>query len=292
MPGAQSGFAAAPNAAAAEPAEPPGWKQAPAGVADTLRSSGFQFKSLSSAPSPSHGDRPKAVRQAQAALAGQPGNGMAALFQNLRAKLRTSVMTDLLGTQFYPTLFYPADFYQSSYDAYWQPFELSPQPGDVWMPLPPGGKITGEMISIQLQRSWWSTWVFSNRGWRFSPDSGMQPVSDGGHPASGSMPLFACALLIARNVKTVLPPNALPAANEAKVRSGPPLAPFTLLRVAGQSQGTANSAGAASAIDPQSTKALAEPLEANGAPPPMMVFAFVCTPIGVCPNPDMNLNWP
>jgi hypothetical protein len=256
------------------------WKDAAAGIGNTLRSVGFQLKSPPVAPEPSPSRSLGLRPQAAMANANQPGAGLAALFQNLLAKLTSSTLTDLqLGTQFRPTVFYPTDFYQAAYDSYWQPFELTPQKGDVWMPVPAGGKITGEMITVQLQRSWWSTWVFSNRAWRFSPDSGMQPLSDGGSPPSGSMPLFPSALLIARNVKTVLPQNSSPAAAAAE-SAAPPFAPFTLISAPAAPQGNVPTAL------PQ-----AQPVAADSAPP-MMIFAFVCTPIGLCPNPDPSLNWP
>ncbi len=248
------------------------WNDAAAGIGNTLRSAGFQLKSAPVAPQPPPKRSLDLRPQAAMANANQPGPGLSALFQNLLAKLTSATLTDLmLGAQFRPTVFYPMDFYQAAYDSYWQPFELTPQTGDVWMPVPAGGKITGEMITVQLQRSWWSTWVFSNRAWRFSPDSGMQPISDGGSPPSGSMPLFPSALLIARNVKTVLPQG--PAAAVAAA-----FAPFTLIA------GPANPQGNVAPAVPQAVAA--------DSPPPMMIFAFVCTPIGLCPNPDPSLNWP
>jgi hypothetical protein len=265
------------------------WNDAAAGIGSTLRSAGFQLKSHPVAPEPSRSPtlRPQAAManampQAAMANANQPGPGLAAMFQNLQAKLASATLTDLvLGTQFCPTVFYPMDFYQSAYESYWQPFELTPQTGDVWVPVPAGGKITGEMITVQLQRSWWSTWVFSNRAWRFSPDSGMQPISDGASPPSGSMPLFPSALLIARNVKTVLPqgPSAAAAAVES---NAPSFAPFKLISPPAAPQGNGPSAA---------PMMQAEPAAADSAPP-MMIFAFVCTPIGLCPNPDPSLNWP
>jgi hypothetical protein len=257
------------------------WNDAAAGIGSTLRSVGFQLMNQPVVPQPLANRSLKAA-PAMMANANQFGTGLAALFQNLRAKLASSTLTDLqLGTQFYPTLFYPMDFYQSAYDSYWQPFELTPQAGDVWVPVPAGGKITGEMITVQLQRSWWSTWVFSNRAWRFSPDSGMQPICDGGNPPSGSMPLFPSALLIARNVKTVLPPKPAPAA-AAVESNAPSFAPFKLISPPAAPQGSVTSAAAK-----MPTLAVA----ADSAPP-MMIFAFVCTPIGLCPNPDPSLNWP
>jgi hypothetical protein len=290
----------APAAKAFRPDPTPEWNEAPAGIAQTLRSVGFQFQSLSRAPSPPPAPLPHAnalkLDGFAAAEASPPAAGLASLFQNLHAKLASSMLTDLqLGSQFGPTLFYPRDFYQAAYDSYWQPFELTPQQGDVWIPVPAGGKITGEMISISLHRSWWSTWIFSNRGWRFSPESGMQLVSDGGRPPSGSMPLFPSALLIARNVKTVLPPN-LSASAQSSNSAAPSFAPFTLLAPSGPSQAgdrspAVNATLANPAASPQRLNMLAQAVAPVG-PPPMTIFAFVCTAIGVCPNPDPSLNWP
>ncbi len=265
------------------------WNDAAAGIGSTLRSAGFQLKShpVMPEPSPNRTLRPQAAMadarpQAAMANANQLGTGLDALFQNLRAKLTSSTLTDLvLGTQFCPTVFYPVDFYQSAYDSNRQTVELNPQEGDVLVPVPAGGKITGEMITVRLQRSWLSPWVFANRAWRFSPDSGMQPISDGGDPPSGSMPLFPSALLIARNVKTVLPPNRAPAA-AAVLSDAPSFAPFKLISPTAAPQGNVPSAA---------PTMQAQAVAADSAPP-MTIFAFVCTPIGLCPNPDPSLNWP
>jgi hypothetical protein len=123
------------------------------------------------------------------------------------------------------------------------------------------------MITVPLQRSWWSPWVFSNRAWRFSPSSGMDQLSDGGNPAGGMMPLFCSALLIARNVKTV-PGQA------AAARSDSP-APFTLNK---------------SLAPPSPTISLST--NAPSEPAAMMIFGFVCTSLPKSPNPDPSLHWP
>lgn len=264
------------------------WAAATARLGQSLRDEGFHFKALNVAPTPEPVkvagfalDRAAAlasvsrVRPAQASglavglAASVGGGGLASLFLTQLAKMQSSQLTDTtLGTQFYPTTFFPADFYQSAYDSSWQPFELTPQNGDVWLPVPAGGKITGEMLTVQLQRPWWSTWVFANRGWRFNPEMGMEPLSDGGNPPTGTMPLFSSALLIARNVKTVAPASAFAQA--------PIPAPFTL----------------APHVIPAATGSPVPPSSPIAGGNSMMIFGFVCTVLGVSPNPNPALHWP
>ena len=237
-----------------------------ASVAPALEDVGFRFKAPLAAPVPKATSFAALAEPSFLATVGPP-TSLATLFSKLDAQLTIDRQTDTTGAAFYPTPFFPADFYSAAYAGNWRPFEITPQPGDLWMPVGNGGKITGEMITVPLQRPWWSSWVFSNRGWRFSRASGMGQLSDGGSPAGGMMPLFCSALLIARNVQTV-PGRA------AAVGAVSP-APFTL------------------------NENLAPPspvtsLSANGTPEPaaMMIFGFVCTPLPKSPNPDPSLHWP
>lgn len=234
-------------------------------VTPALEEIGFRFKVPLLAPVREIRSR-AALAESSLQTFGGTSVGLASVFRTLAAQLQVEKRSDTTGTIFFPTPFFPADFYSSSYAENWRPFEITPQPGDLWLPVGDGGKITGEMITVLLQRSWWSPWVFSNRAWRFSPASGMGALSDGGNPASGMMPLFCSALLIARNVQVVAGQG---------VSRGPLLSvPFTLNRSVGV------------------TAEIPSPLSDASASVPMMIFGFVCTALPKSPNPDPFLQWP
>ncbi|HEX8707710.1 MAG TPA: hypothetical protein VF723_05570 [Pyrinomonadaceae bacterium] len=200
--------------------------------------------------------------------------GLAALFLQLEAQLMTDTMTDTHGAAFYPTPLFPADFYQPQYDSSWQSFVITPGQDTPWAPLAQAGQVSGEMMTIPLQRAWWSTWIFSSTGWRFNPSMGMGELSDGGSPPRGLMPLYASALVIARNIEVV---SGQPS------QGGPQPAvsnPFTL---------HASAAGMTNAVT--SAQLPANDLAGASDPSSMLIIGFVCVPLPKCPNPDMSLNW-
>lgn len=200
------------------------------------------------------------------------GGGLAAIFLQLEGQLNVDTMTDTLGNAFYPTYLYPADFYQSQYDASWKPFTVTPGEDDPWIPVgEQSSTVSGEIITLPLSRSWWSTWIFANRGWQFNPTSGFGKLSDGGVPPQGMMPMYASALIIARNLQFSQPADA----------AAPPqdLNPFILAADAGAAAKGSSSADAATApISPVPSDS-------------MLIIGFVCTPLPLSPNPDPSLNW-
>jgi hypothetical protein len=183
-----------------------------------------------------------------------PPAGLASLFLQLKAQFTADQLTDTLGASFYPTPCYPPDFYTPAYDASWQPFEVAPGQGNPW--VPGGGRVTGDMIAVTLQRAWWSPWVFSSQGWRFTPAAGLGYVSDGMPMPTGLMPAYATEVLIARNVR-VIPAGgtaaAAPATNPFAIGAAPPSPPATT--------GT-------------------------------VIIAFACSPVPRCPDPSPSLSWP
>src|SRR5262252_765514 len=190
------------------------------------------------------------------APAAPAATGLQGLFGQLRAQLDTDQLTDLNGAGFYATRFYPADFYTPANDFRWRAFQVQPGDNNPWAPLAQGGAVSGEMVLVPLQRPWWSTWVFSSRGWKFQPSSGLGVVCDGKAPPSGLMPAYATSVAVARNIQPLRPAaSATPAAN--------------LLVVPGSA--TTPTSGTTTGTS-------------------MMIIGFVCTPLPLSPNPDPSLN--
>ncbi len=183
-----------------------------------------------------------------------PESTLAATFQTLYGALTADALIDTRGATFYPTYFYPNDFADAVNDGLWIPFEITPGQADPWQPVGDGETIRGEMLVLPLQRSWWSPWIFSSRGWRFQPASGLPQLSDGNSPPQGMMPFYASSLIIARNLTVSSAPKA----------AAPP-ALFTLKSEPAQSAGT-TAAG-------------------------MSIIGFVCTTLPRCPDPDPTLQW-
>ena len=183
-------------------------------------------------------------------------SGLASLFIQMKAQFSMAAVTDTLGNTFYPTYLFPANFYQSEYDSSWQSFQMTPGQNTPWTAGSQSGTITGEMITLPLQRAWWNPWIFSIRGWRFDPATGFGNLSDGGSPPQGLMPMYASALIIARNINS------------------PSDATFVLHE---------DPDGSFSGVIP-------EPSVAND-PNAMLILGFVCTPLPKSPDPDPSLNW-
>jgi hypothetical protein len=216
-------------------------------AAPSLKGAGFRFAEN------------KRVLSAQAAppspatdTAAAPPASLAATFSQLSVSFSLAARMDTLGNTFYPTYVYPPDFDQAVNDAFWIPFTITPGQTDPWMAVGEGNTISGEMISLPLQRAWWNPWVFSSRAWRFVPVYGFGLLSDGGSPPSGQLPMWATALMIARNLKVVsdsTTPGAAPA-----------------LKLKGSAEATPEAGG-------------------------MSIIGFYCTPLPLCPNPDPALAW-
>jgi hypothetical protein len=234
----------------------------PAEVWASLENAGFDFSSsqpepFPKAPTKAPIDTNSALRfsvDADAVLdASTPG--LQGVFGQLRAQLDSDQLTDLNGTGFYPTRFYPADFYSPANDFRWRPFQVQPGDNNPWAPLAQGGAVKGEMVMVPLQRPWWSTWVFSSRGWKFQPASGLGVLCDGKAPPSGMMPAYATSLAIARNIQPL--------------QSAASVAPAGLLVVPGKTAVTSGTSTSTS----------------------MMIIGFVCASLPLSPNPDPSLNW-
>jgi hypothetical protein len=231
-------------------------------VSSALRATGFRFASAAPDFAVTAVTRESAAPVVASAAAAMNLSGM---FLQLKAQLAMDALTDTRGNAFYPTYVYPADFYTSAYDASWKSFQLTPGQNDPWAPVGSGEAVSGEMITVPLQRAWWSPWIFASRGWRFSPVSGLQALSDGGSPPQGLMPLYASLVIVARNIKTVAPAATAPLRAAAE---------FFKLRAAVAGSPAAVSDGTAAA-DPSG----------------MIIIGFGCTALPKSPNPDPSLTW-
>lgn len=236
-------------------------------ISPLLAQAGFQFLRANPTPGPADVAPSPAVSPT---LTGTQPTGLAAMFLQLRAHLAADTMTDTLGNAFHPTPLYPANFYQPQYDSSWKPFVITPGQNNPWIPITNGSAVTGQMATIPLQRAWWSTWIFANRGWEFSPSSGMEQLSDGGNPPQGMMPMYASAVIFARNIK-VFSVQEVPVSTTASATFFTP-----------------SDTGAAQAAE---TLARALAPQSGDAQNSMVIIGFVCTPLPTCPNPDPTLDW-
>lgn len=235
-------------------------------IAPALNNIGFQLGETNQ-PSPTNSNQNGAKPSKLPPLG---SSGLASMFLQLEAQLAIDALTDTLGSIFYPTYLFPADFYQPQYDASWQPFTITPGEDDPWIPINQGDTVSGEIITLPLQRAWWITWVFNNRGWRFDPSTGFGNLSDGGSPPQGMMPMYASALIIARNIQVS------PAQSDSFAPLPANLNPFVLKTAENNSAEKDSAANSLSnATDPTA----------------MLIVGFVCTPLPLCPNPDPTLNW-
>src|SRR5436190_1835206 len=235
-------------------------------ILPTLADAGFNFMG----PEMDMADTPMMENAFAAPAFGesQP-NPLPAMFLQLKAQMSIDTLTDTLGNAFYSTYLFPQNFYEPQYDDSWKSFSITPGQNTPWAPVVQSGTITGEMITLPLQRAWFSPWVFSSRGWKFSSSSGMTELSDGGSPPQGMMPMYASALIIARNIETLYPEGAAPPPATL------PAQPFVLNDLDKHGNAAGSFGYDSTVTDPDS----------------MLIIGFVCTPLSQCPNPDPSLNW-
>ena len=241
--------------------------------------------------------------------------GPATLYRTLRASLAADQLTDTLGHIFYPTFVYPTDPLMAALKASWTTFEFNLQDLHTFQPdgrissggsagpgwgLWSGGSSAGygtgqstfgcdatglmvqaELLQVPLARAWMRPEIFHSRGWRWSPSAGFGPVSDGGNPPVGSMPLLPTWVVIAQNVMINLDMTAQQnAASWSAISSGSSIGwgPFSI-------QGNHSHPGASSESHfTQSSGGISVP-----GP---QIIAFVCDVLGRSPDPDPTLEWP
>jgi hypothetical protein len=243
------------------------------------------------------------------------GQGPGALYQTLRADFAAGRLTDTRGQTFYPTSVYPADPLMPALKASWTSYEFNLQDvqtfrsdargnsggsaGAGWglfcsgaparygsgqssYPCDTTGLIVqAELLQVPLHRAWLRPEIFWSHGWRWSPSAGFGPISDGGSPPQGLMPLYPTAVILSQNVMINLDMTAQQ--NESSWSSISASAsfgwgPFSIggndshLRTSAESHFT-QSSGGISIPGPQ-------------------IIAFVCDVLPKSPAPDPGLPWP
>lgn len=255
------------------------------------------------------------VEDAIGVLRGLAARGPGSLYRTLRASFAADQLTDTVGQVFYPTFVYPTDPLMRALKASWTPFEFNLQDVHTFQPdgrISSGGRaglgwglwsgrpsaeygagqrtfpcdttgvmVQAELLQVSLTRAWMRPEILSSRGWRWAPSAGFGPVSDGGNPPVGLMPLLPTAVVLAQNVMINLDMTSQP--NESSWSSVSASAsigwgPFSI-----QGNHSHSGAGAESHFT-QSSGGIS-------VPGPQIV-AFVCDVLGRSPDPDPALEWP
>jgi hypothetical protein len=247
------------------------------------------------------------------------------LYRRLRATFAAGRMTDALGRDFLPTFAHPADPLATALKASWSPFEFTLQDVHAFEPdgrISSGGSagpgwglwsasalreqgqhwarertfpcdttglmVQAELLQVPLTRPWMRPEIFSSRAWRWAPSAELGPVSDGGTPPVGLLPLIPAAMVLAQNVTVHLDMTTEP--NVSSWSSVSPAAsigwgPFTIQGNLWAGRARLGHVGAgAEAHFTQSTGGIS-------VPGPQIV-AFVCDVLGRSPDPDPALEWP
>jgi hypothetical protein len=123
--------------------------------------------------------------------------------------------------------------------------------------------------------------IFWSRGWKWSPESGLGPVSDGANPPEGLMPLYPTAVIIARNLEI-----GLDMTNESNSSSW-----SSVSTSASFGWGPFSISGNYSHSESQAQSDYTQSDSGISVPGPQII-AFVCEVIPQSPNPDPSLNWP
>ena len=239
------------------------------------------------------------------------------LYRSLRATFATAELADSTGKVFLPTFIYPTDpptGLMTALKASWTPFEFTLQDVHTFQPdgrVSSGGSagagwglwsagssvwygagqrtfpcdttglmVQAELLPVPLSRPWMRPEIFPSRGWRWALPVGSGPVSDGGTPPMGQMPLLPTAVVLAQNVMINLDMTAGPNASSwSSVSSGASVGwgPFSI-------QGNGTHLGAATAS--HFTRS-----DGGISVPGPQIVAFVCEVLGRSPDPDPALEW-
>lgn len=221
-----------------------------------------------------------------------PVNGSSGVFHELKGRLRLAERSDMKGDIYYPTFYSPSSFWTET-TGQWRPLEAAVQPdgtSDQMVACSSGGtprriafdasgmEVSGELMLVTLLRDWWAPWLFDSKAWRFAPGTIAPRLSDGKTPPTGSMPMYANAFMVARNVKVGVDmdkgKNAV-LAKQIQMASALAWGPFQL-------KGTSHG-GRESAL-----RLTTEGIHSPG----MQIVGFSCNVLPKCPDPDPALDWP
>ncbi len=208
----------------------------------------------------------------------------------LKSEMAISQKLDLLGQSYYFTDYWPAKFWEKANDASWRPLSLQQAdssggsgPRDLLTLAQGDAALTANLTQIQLLRSWWGPRIFESPNWRLRPGSLASALSDGKTPASGSMPLFASALVIAKDVAVKIKSDSSNKATllqAAQAATDLSFGPFAL-------KGRPTQATAIAGAPDMKLDIAGDSLQAPG----MQIIGFMCSVLPQCPNPSPNLYW-
>jgi hypothetical protein len=123
--------------------------------------------------------------------------------------------------------------------------------------------------------------IFWSRGWKWAPTAGFGPVSNGGSPPQGLMPLFPTAVILAQNLAINLDmTNEKNSSSWSSIKTSASFGwgPFSISGNYGRS-------------DSQSKSGYTQSNSGIKVPGPQII-AYICEVIPQSPNPDPKLDWP
>lgn len=254
------------------------------------------------------------VEEAIGIISNLAGQGPQAMYQTMKTNFNMDRLTDTLGQQFYPTYVYPPDPLQAALDGSWlnyefnladvQTFQSNSQTNSggsasaswgLWSASASaeygegsssyscdtkGLSVTTQLLQVPLTRAWMQPEIFWSRGWKWSPEAGLGPVSDGANPPQGLMPLYPTSMILAKNLQINLDmTNQSNSSQWSSISTSASFGwgPFSISGNYSHSQSSAQSSY---------TKT-----DSGISVPGSQIIAFVCEVIPQSPNPDPSLNW-
>ena len=255
------------------------------------------------------------VEEALGIISNLAGQAPGALYQSMKANFTADRLTDTLGEQFYPTYVYPSDPLQPALANSWLSYEFKLQDiqsfqsqsqtnsggsagasWGLWNASASAEYGSGQsdyqcdtsnlsvgvqLLQIPLTRAWLRPEIFWSRGWKWAPTAGFGPVSNGGSPPQGLMPLFPTAVILAQNLAINLDmTNEKNSSSWSSIKTSASFGwgPFSISGNYGRS-------------DSQSKSGYTQSNSGIKVPGPQII-AYICEVIPQSPNPDPKLDWP
>jgi hypothetical protein len=255
------------------------------------------------------------VEEAIGIISNLAGQGPQALYQSMKANFNADRLTDTKGQQFYPTYVYPSDPMNPALASSWLKYyfnlediatfqsdsktnsggsagaswglwhgSASAQYGQGQSDYKcdtTGLNVSAELLQIPLTRAWIRPEVFWSRGWKWSPQAGFGPVSDGKTPPGGLMPLYPTSIILAKNLNIGLDMSNTAnssAWSSIETQASFGWGPFSISGNYSHSDSTAKS---------NFTKS-----SSGITVPGPQIIAVICELIPQSPNPDPTLKWP
>ncbi|NIR28946.1 MAG: hypothetical protein GWN84_06450 [Gammaproteobacteria bacterium] len=252
------------------------------------------------------------VEQARGIIANLTGRGPQARYGTLRGNLNMDRRANQRGDTYFPTFYFPDEALTGKYDDSWTNFyfdlqdlethernestawgtqasaswglwhasggaEYSSQSED-YQADTEGLSLRVELLQIPILRSWLDPSIFHSRAWKWSQES--TPISDGGSPPHGFMPLFPTAMIVARKLHIT---------QDMKSEHNKKFTTHLATQASG-GWGPFSVKGHYSR-DTHSADHDCTTTDSGIDVPGPQIIAFVCEKLPKSPNPDPGLNW-